>query len=569
MADSYTAYHLYGNRQFQEAQNGSREPYTIDGYDCPHSQRAFLGSYDHYGQRIQDDAAGVGNCCGEPIELFANRQQFMELDNPTKSKECSKLVKPVTCTDFQMSSLPWTSTCAGGSLKRLSNLLLSCQDACPDDLMHLPYQQVVTGSEGDWYLEGMESEIEIYGAFEIHQTKMDLVYNSCSGPVTIVESFCGNQTISVTINGDLGNTGGCGCDCCGDNGVFTPPSGVITPPSTGTASYGNTITLGAAVNSPACSGGTLTRNFYSTPYGYQGAQAVGSYVGSGSSIRKIQEDAPVVGAASYPACCGGTVYWNGTNGCTTGSNPTQQTSIVNAGYSGTPTATYYGGTEFADGKLEVGDTFMIQVDNSCPSSSHAFIHFGSTTCLQNSDMGDYANSGFYQRRSTGAITLSTGSDCDKCCGNGSFEIDWDNGCGVTGTIAKDVRPAYGTSVIGWSIQCVAAGAYYQTKRYKIKCDGSIDYSSYVQDSTNHADVATCVTYAQTNSTFHSGLCSTPPTGASCGTCCYYADNGLTGTSYMGQTFCVTGTSKVCCTVFENNAAWINGDWTTSKCCPRS
>ena len=100
----YTAYQVFQDRQFPQAERGKVEAYTQTAYQCPHSQRALMAQFSDFSERNRIDAAYLG-CCDEPVQIFGIQPQFADEMSPPKAKECSQKAQPQPCYQARLQNI--------------------------------------------------------------------------------------------------------------------------------------------------------------------------------------------------------------------------------------------------------------------------------------------------------------------------------------------------------------------------------------------------------------------------------------------------------------------------------
>ncbi|MEJ2719193.1 MAG: hypothetical protein P8182_19010 [Deltaproteobacteria bacterium] len=451
----FTAYHIYQNLSFPEAQRAATRPYRLPEYQCLHSQRGYLFQFDNMVERTHFDAANT-SCCNEPVLNFSNKPQYTDASRPMNPGDCRPKVESTGCTILEVYVESAQAVCANADAK-IRRIKVQCPSRCPD-LAAIQGGGTLPGKYENFRCLGMEAGDVMIMDYVPDPQLVSGWYDNCSGVGTLTEEFCGGHTLSYTLRAGLDYPYGCNCDCCGENGSFSPPLMIVYSPTSIHADWYNTVVIpGKISGDESCSGGDITGTFaglQSEPVEWEGEA---QYASDGRS-RFVTRDPGSVGSAGNPACCGGTVYWSGTDGCGAG-NTGMTTVNARIGFS---TILPPSGTtlwEYGYG--------IFSGSGACSYASGADLTITSS-CLNNSVGALSRRYGYVNRRLLGQLQFQGTDGCSGCCGSGSVSVSFSNGC--TGNYSADypVRRHYSDSnQIGYAYRCkdyYLSGIY---KRYKV------------------------------------------------------------------------------------------------------
>lgn len=550
----YTAYHIYQNLSFPEAQKAGTRPYRLEEYQCPHSQRGALFQFDNMVERTHFDAA-VTSCCNEPVLNFGNKPQYAQATTPMNPKDCGGLVKAHGCTVLEVHVESTRSLCAGAGA-RVRRIKILCPTRC-SDLIRIQGGGSLEGNYGRFRSLGMEAGDVLILDYTPSEDLVDGWHNGCSGSRTFSEEFCGGYSINFTLNAGLNFPNGCGCDCCGESGVMFPPSMSIYAPAGVNATWDNTLALGSVSGSTACSGGTLTASFSCSGGGSAQMEWLDgpSYYSNGYS-RRIEGTPASIGSDVAPACCGGTIEWTGTDGCGSGGSgytivysPIIASAVVPAS-----------GTQLTEGTLG-----NFSGSGACSNGSTADLNI-SVDCLTNSPSSLIRGPG-YVARYLSYLRYSGVHECSGCCGNGSVYVTFNNGCG--GEYSGEYKVGRNIShygYVGKMYRCIreySFGWVYKVHEYDLKCHGWTSSTS-VKFPTPYLTVSDCVASISGASAMNiTGGCGSL---AHSGGCCRHANNGLSGTDFRGYIYSLSGAE--CCDLETNDGAWVFSG-SGQPCCPHT
>ncbi len=554
----YTAYHIYQNLSFPEAQKAGTWPYRLAEYQCPHSQRGALFQFDNMIERIHFDAANT-SCCNQPVLNFANKPQYADAAKPMNPSDCSSMAASVGCTILEVFVESARAFCAQGSPK-IRRIRIQCPSLCPD-LAAIKSGGKLQGTYGQFKVIGMEAGEVMVLDYVPDPDVVDGWYNSCSGVGSKTEEFCGGYTVSYTLKADLNYPDGCGCDCCGVSGAFPAPVMYVTAPSIINANWANAVAVPNIISgNQACSGGNLTGTFSGTgssPVQWEGA----AQYHSDGATRFVTRNPDYAGSAANPACCGGTIFWSGTDGC--GGGDSNTTVVVKR--IGSSAITPPSGTTLYENS---GYTFS--GGEACSYASSANLAL-STTCVRD-DMYDLQRfDGYVTRSLSGWLRFSGVHACSGCCGSGSLTLTFNNGCNEQITAKYQARRDLSDNdVAGYAFKCEQAYSgsnyYYLAKKANLYCNGSAPTGFRHVAGSSYGNIAACLDdISGATAAIIRGTegCS----GNSSGTqCCWYSDNGQSGLDFQSRIYWVSGAR--CCSINTSNGAWaISG--AGNECCPHT
>jgi len=554
----YTAYHIYQNLSFPEAQKAATWPYRLPEYQCRHSQRGYLFQFENMVERIHFDAANT-SCCTEPVLNFANKPQYAEASSPMNPQNCGAKVKATGCTVLEVHVESTNAFCAQSSPK-ITRIKIKCPSQCPD-LLAIQGGGKLEGTYGEFRSLGMEAGDVMILEYKLDPSVVSDWYDRCSGAGTLTEEFCGGFTLSYTLRGGLNYPSGCGCDCCGQHGSFPPPAMIVSAPSSINADWSNTVTIGGEISGDeSCSGGNLTGTFYGTG----GSSAVqwdgAAQYHSNGFTRLITRDPGSAGSSGNSTCCGGSIVWGGTDGCGGGNNASTE---VNARI-GASTIIPASGTTFS----EHGEG-VFSGSGACSYATGADLGI-TRSCLTNSIASIERYDGYVKRRLTGQLTFSGTHACSGCCGAGSVSVSFNKGCDENYQASYFVRRSYSDAgLVGYAYRCQnywAGGELrYKIARANVYCNGTSGAFSMDVFGDYYTTLQECVSgIGGTNAPAIKGAggCSGTLSGGT--SCCWYSNNGLSGYDFRAGVYSVSGSR--CCHLETQSGSWVfSGSGYT--CCP--
>lgn len=554
----YTAYHIYQNLQFPEAQKAGTWPYKAPEYQCAHSQRGALFQFDNMVERTHFDAANT-TCCDQPVLNFFNKPQYSEASKPMNPSDCAARVKAPGCSVLDVVMESDHTICADNG-EKLTKIRIGCASLCPE------FAAVAGGGS----IEGDFGQFKVIGSepgnvMVVEYTPdPDLVRGwneGCSGVSAITEHFCGGHQLSYLLQAGLDYPDGCGCDCCGTGSGTLPPVMYVSAPGSLQAPWSNEINLGFQVSGDeSCSGGSLNGVFYgsggSTPVSWNGSEQYHGALG----IRYITRDPYQAGSSSNPACCGGYIRWSGQDAC--GSGHSRNTSInTQLGSS----QIYSSLLTVSGNVVKVGYSFSVSGWQACSYSDSANLDV-TPNCLANSPTGAVRTDSKISRY-VGLLTFANNHSCSGCCGKGSVSVSFTNGCGGSDSKSYLVRRDYSDNgVIGYKYRCALSGSYYKVVRNDITCRGFSGMNTYPIGGYfyNIGDCIDSISGASAINISGAAGCNGSLTGSLY--CCYYSDNGLNGTSFVSRIYSVSGSR--CCEMETTGGSWVNSG-ASRPCCPQT
>ncbi len=546
----YTAYHIYQGLSFPEAQKAATWPYKLPEYQCPHSQRGYLFQFDNMVERNHFDAANT-TCCDQPVMNFANKPQFSERSTPMTPQNCGARASVTQCPNLDLYvSDPELTMCGSGTTKT-SQVRIKCPALCPE-LAATAGTGTIHGTYGEFAKKGRDQGDILLLEYTPYHEIVHGYYERCSGSGFFKESFCGGHTVSYSVQAGLNNPGGCGCDCCGVNGKFSPPVMHVTAPASVTGSSG-TVTVSSTISgSGACSGGQISGTYS----GYGGSAAVTwgntTQYHSDGTTRFITRYPAYVNSALGSTCCGGTVNWTGYDGC--GGSGQAQTTVQRAvpGSTLTPASGYQ--------YLE-GTSVTVYGSGACPEMPQADLDL-TTSCLTNNQFALQSGTGYVRRSLSGTLRFTATHACSGCCGKGEIWVDFNNGCSGQYQAHYAVRRNTGGGS-GYTMKCVRVliSGQWRWKIYTAtySCTGS--EGTWQSGAVPFNDLTSCIQALDSPTDMDvSGQCyQFVPAGG----CCWYWNNGLTDSGFQAYVFQASGTQ--CCQIGTTNGGWsISGQ---SNCCP--
>jgi hypothetical protein len=559
----YTAYHIYQGLSYPEAQKAATWPYRLPEYQCKHSQRGYLFQFENMVERTHFDAANT-TCCDQPVRNFENKPQYVESFRPMRPQNCKSEAKVTGCTLLEVAVESSPAMCANQQA-RVNRIKILCPSMCTD-LAGIRGGGSLQGTYGTFRSLGMEAgEIMILD----YLPNPELIsgwYDHCSGSRKIVEEFCGGYTVSFSLNAGLNFPGGCGCDCCGAHGGFLPPLMSLSYPQLSN-DWGNTITVtGRTVAGEGCSGGQIAGSYEGV--GGQDSMpwaASTKYSGTAYTRTLSRSLTGTIGGSGNSLCCGAIIQWSGTDGCGDGDAAGY---LIPGRITGSSIRPASGTT------LYENSSYTLSGIGACAFSSAADLGIDSD-CLTLTPGPLYRYNG-YMTRTLGGQLHFTGTDaCSGCCGSGTVYLGFSNGCGGHANAVYQVRRplAAGASsdTIGRSYQCEQfyrstppTGNFYRIARADLHCDGSVGSPTYPFVSYFYTleECVSGISGAAAMNLSGAGGCANIAGGTSC---CWYADNGLSGTDFISSVAVVSGNK--CCTIDTSNGRWIHSG-TGNACCPK-
>jgi len=553
--NGYTAYQLYGNLQYQEAEQASVNAYTRNQLKCPHSQRGFSGSFDYYNQRSHFDAANT-TCCNEQVRPFENKPQYSETTSPATARDCEKINCEEQCKRLSVGGQRFSGSCADKTLTFVAKVM--CPNLIPD--LKGKKKGSIDGDYGTWKINGLIGKNMMQLAYTPKSELQEYLYDNCGGSATYTE-YLGRTKFSFTFRSGLDSPGGCYCDCCGDNGDFPPPTHLWTV-SAMSATWENTLTLAGIVKlDSACKDGSISGSYYLINGGGTLPWVSSPIYYSNGSTRYIQGTPGTIGGSSNPACCGASVNYSGSDGC---------------GWNGVtgfyvPRKPAYPNYTPAAGTLYAGSDITLQVTGACNKSGLASLTASGSGLITGSwSATDYSQDGIIKKM-LHTLSFSESFQYKGCCGNGQISSNWNDGCNYTGNRAWQVRnPASTPSTLrGVRYRINYHDSYYYVQRSGMRCDGASD-GSWV-DVTSAADADTAKSFIDEvgDATIQTDKANPSLCPGNCGR---YTNNNLSGISFEAALFCLDNTGwqtiPICCTQpFTLNGAWAKQ--ASSTCCPNT
>jgi len=394
---------------------------------------------------------------------------------------------------------------------------------------------------------------------------VDSVYDYCRGVVTFTEEFCNGRALSFEVRGGLDFPGGCGCDCCGERGVYPAPLINLSAAESVDGGLGNSVGSGMIVTAdPACRGAEITGVFHGIAGSGDVAWDNPTVYSSDGATRFVTRDGPLIGDGGAPSCCGGTIEWTATDGC----------ASSNTGFTNVAAGIGESSVWPPDGTtLYEGDGYSFNGIGACSYSEAAGLGI-ETECLANTQSDLYRFDGLLARNMDSTLAFQDDHACSGCCGNGNVTLTFANGCGGVITANYPARRRLSDSsyvdVVGRVFKCerffrsfAPIGYYYRLAVADLTCDGnhgevSNPYGGY------YIEIADCL--ALINGPSASAItgsmgCASLNGGESC---CFYADNGMDGLEFTSSVVSVSG--RKCCRFDTANGSWVNGG-PAAGCCP--
>jgi len=513
-------------------------------------------------ERSHFDAANT-SCCNEPVRNFENKPQYVESFKPMKPKDCKSVVQATGCTVLEVSVESSSAVCAdqGAKVRRIKIL---CPTICPE-FSGIQGGGSFKGRYGTFRSLGLEAGDIMIMDYSPEPELMSGWYDHCSGSRTLTEEFCGGYTLSFSLNAGLNFPGGCGCDCCGENGAFPPPFMTLSHPTL-TNDWSNAINLsGHTVYGEGCSGGEIAGSFSGQGGGgtmpWAGPAA---YSGSQSSRTVSRTLNGAIGSASNSMCCGAFIQWSGTDGCGGGDKADQSiSSLITSSQIVPPSGAI----------LYENSGYIFSGSEACSYASAAGMTFNQY-CLANSGGTLQRFNGHMTLYLGGPLTFSGTHHCSGCCGNGALLIGFTNGCGGSYSASYQVTRNLGagaySDIVGRLYKCEhffrdtpPTGYYYRIARADLYCDGHSGGVSYPFGDYYYAldECVSGISGSDAANLSGAGGCGNMSGGASC---CWYSDNGMAGTDFESRIAVVSGSK--CCNISTNNGGWIFSG-AENHCCP--
>ena len=563
MAGRYTAYHVYQDLSFTEADRAAAPPFTLPEYHCAHSQRGYLFQFDNMAQRNHFDAATT-TCCDEPVLNFQNKPQFASRSAPMKPRDCAPKVGVGGCQQVEVSIEDNVGMCASQSA-RVRRIKIKCPSACLE-FSEILGGGIFKGQFGTFRALGMEADELLILDYNPDPQVIEDIYKRCSGIKTFTEQFCNARSLSFEVRGGLDFPGDCGCDCSGDLGIFPAPEMRLAAPGSIDGGPENQASPGVTImGDPACRGAGINGVFHGIFGETSVSWAEPTIYSSDGSSRKVSRNQPVVGASDNPACCGGFVEWTASDGC--GGSRTETTS-VNAHVADMSIAPLDGTT------LYEGDGHTFTGMGACSYSDSAGLDI-ETVCLANGVSELYRFDSMLVRNIDSTLAFEASHACSGCCGGGMIYLSFNNGCGSVMTAAYPVRralaPTASQETIGRAFRCerffrdlAPIGYFFRVAVADLRCDGS--FGVFTNPLPGYYEsVEECLARI----TGPAAPEITGPAGAmavmDAATCLFYSDNGeAAGLEFMSRIVSVKG--ERCCVIDTTNGSWINGG-PGNGCCP--
>ena len=562
MSGRYTAFHVYQNLSFQEADNAATRPYKLPEYRCAHSQRGYLFQFESMAERNHFDAATT-TCCNEPVLNFQNKPQWASSAKPMNPRDCSNRSQSRGCETLEVSIEDSPGICANES-SRIRRIKIKCPSVCPE-LRNIQGGGAFRGRYGVFRSLGMEAGEILILEYSPDRETVDSVYDYCRGTVTFTEEFCNGRALSFEVRGGLDFPGGCGCDCCGERGVYPAPLINLSAAESVDGGLGNSVGSGMIVTAdPACRGAEITGVFHGIAGSGDVAWDNPTVYSSDGATRFVTRAGPLIGDAGNPACCGGTIEWTATDGC----------ASSNTGFTNVAAGIGASSVWPQDGTvLYEGDGYSFNGMGACSYSEAAGLGI-QTECLANTPSDLYRFDGLLARNMDSTLAFHDEHACSGCCGNANVTLTFANGCGGVITANYPARRRLSDSsyvdVVGRVFKCerffrsfAPIGYYYRLAVADLTCDGnhgevSNPYGGY------YIEIADCL--ALINGPSASAItgsmgCASLNGGESC---CFYADNGMDGLEFTSSVVSVSG--RKCCRFDTANGSWVNGG-PAAGCCP--
>jgi len=554
----YSAYQLYSDIQYQEADKARAGAYTKSAYNCPHSQRAFLGSYDHYQQRTHFDAANT-SCCNEPVRPFENKPQYTDTASPAQARDCEKINCEEKCTRLAVGGQRFAGSCADSTLKLLARV------RCPNLIPELKGKKkgTIKGDYGTWRIDGLLGKDTLQLTYSPNSSIQQTLYNTCGGTESYTERL-GKTKFDFSFHSGLDSPSGCYCDCCGTNSEFTPPTHLWYVDSL-TPTWGNTFDIPGTVKlDSACKDGSISGNVNYVVGGSVGLSWTEAPQYKSEGYTRYWEGTPgVIGSSTQPACCGATTSYSGSDGCGWSGGTYRTLARMPLAPAFTP----------ASGTLYAGSVATLQVTGACNQSSLASLSATGTGMNTATWQATDKTTQNIIKKNLGSLAFLNSFQYKGCCGNGQIDSNWNDGCNQIGNRSWPVRnPASTASTLRGSIYRIyLSGGYYYVQRSGLRCDGVSD-ESWV-DVTAFNTIPEAIGYI--DSAGDSQIINDSQEIAKCpanNVCSRYVNNGLSDINFQAAIYCVNNsgwqTTPICCTIpFNSNGAWVYQN--SSTCCSGS
>ena len=540
----YSSAALTGLKSYSDAVNARVEAYTAETYQCPWSQRSPQFMFSEFGLKQYYDAANTG-CCDERIRPFASKPQYAEVSAAMTPKDCFREVVSIGCTNLEAPDKS-IHGCASSVLETQFNVV--CPQMC-EQFRDLASSKSV-GKHGEFSLVGKSTEEDWVVKYRLNDEVRQKVFDTCAGQTIVKDVYCEYGVIETKIMASLSDPDGCYCDCCGNNGVFAPPTHQWQNVNLG-ATLNSAIAVNPVLNT-ACKDGKISAGYGSWGDGV-GSMDVSwvtdtSYHSDGVShfIQRLG----AIGDRDHSACCGFSFAFTGSDGC---------------GWSGVysgnvPRMTPLPSFSPAPG-VSLGQYYnTITLNGVCNDSNKAFLNF-TKSCI--ADRNEY----YYKSGSTisweSSLNLMETAACNGCCGNGTLNATFNDGCNKTGSASWFVRrPAGSVAIVGHVGKCALKDGFYEYYEAPLYCHG--DMGSFTRIMGKYANLASCDQALRGNV---ESRCSVSG-GCSGKNCCYVVENGEIPSGRLIAAICVKGAvavNPVCCVIgrYTYNGAWFQKG---SDCC---
>jgi hypothetical protein len=507
-------------------------------------------------ERTHFDAANT-TCCDQPVVNFHNKPQYAEASKPMNPKDCAARVSAPECSVLDVAVESSHSLCANEDA-RLTRIRIACASLCPE-LSAIAGGGTVRGEFGTFKVIGADPGNVLIVEYSPAPDLLQGWYEGCSGVGSITEQFCGGHTLSYTLKAGLDYPDGCGCDCCGlGSGIAPPAMGLIAPGSIG-SNWSNTLSLGFTVSGDeACDNGVINGTFYGSGGATPVVWSAPTDYHGGPGVRYVTRAPVSAGAANNPTCCGGSIQWSGTDGCGGGAG---SNTSVNSPLS--DSQIYMAPAAVSGNVVRPGTASYVSGWQACSYSTSVNLSV-STNCLSTS-VGGIEVSDAKVSRYLGLLNFSGTHNCSGCCGKGGLSVSFSNGCGVSRSGDYLVRRIYSdNNQVGYKYRCGLSGSNYKIIRNDITCWGHSGSDTYPIGGY-YALVDDCVASISGANAINisgAGGCNGGLSGSL--DCCFYSDNGLSGTSFVSRIVSIKG--ERCCEMETSNGAWVNSG-AGQPCCP--
>lgn len=574
MAGRYTAQHLYPNRSYPEANSGATHPYRTAAYDCQWSQRSYLFQFDSYQQRIQFDAANT-SCCSDPVRPFDQKPQYAEQMNPPRVTDCDARVVVGGCNIIELTDAgkgPCGSFAGTGAQ---TGILIKCPSVCID-LVQAQAGQVVRGLYGQFeYVGDLGQDYQEFRYVPDSDYLSD-AYSNCES-ITLVEMLCGELPVTITITAGPLKPNGCDCDCCGNLPVT---GGLNTGSCVGeSGGWSNRARCSGAQTTHHCSGQGEALDVYWIP-GVPHTWEVGPNLFASDGWWALSGDPGWVGDGDYPVCCGLSGSGVGNRGCSEGdivsgiTFGTKQPQSWNIFAEYGELRPYYSGggvSNFITIPYVTAVERHVSGYHACSWATKAALEISGWTGLD-------ATYGALERlpvrlvRSLGNLAYDSDRN-GQCCGFGHFDLHFNNGCDDVDDerIVIQRNATSGGATIGRAFRC-NSGAGWVVQETTLYCSG-IDETGWGSDSTPWS-IPAPTTIDECNEVLGSGSGAFWDYGSLWGrgcqaaadpNCCYYSQNGVSGSGFRALLWQGMGTDKCCWEVPRVAGHYIRE---SGDCCPQ-